>query len=373
MAEYGKIKVEKGLLNTAVRRFLTSLLEEGMVDSVLAPRKVHSGKSFVQTLASDPKSIENISPISPVMPINSAKIVSDITILEPSPKKIAVVLKPCEMRALVELVKLNQASLENIITIGMDCVGTYSVVDFERMVQEKKNAFNDYTKLAAQGKDVPGVRTACQVCEYPVSELVDINICLVGYDTSKGLILKANTKEGEEIIKKLGIGDKDDSKRERKMLDLIATRIANRDRMMQELTDLFKGEDHTALLEFFSTCIGCRNCVSVCPICYCRECFFDSQTFDQHSERYLKMARRKGMIKMPTDTLLFQVTRFVHMVTSCVACGMCEQACPSGIPLLSIYKTVGFNAQKEFDYVPGRDIEEELPLTTFREDELEPR
>ena len=85
------------------------------------------------------------------------------------------------------------------------------------------------------------------------------------------------------------------------------------------------------------------------------------------------MSERKGMIKMPTDTLLFHITRFAHMVTSCVACGMCEQACPSGIPLLSIYKAVGLNAQGEFDYVPGRDLDEEMPLTTFKEEELQPR
>jgi formate dehydrogenase subunit beta len=58
------------------------------------------------------------------------------------------------------------------------------------------------------------------------------------------------------------------------------------------------------------------------------------------------------------------------MATSCVGCGLCEQACPSNIPLLKIFKTVSYNVQQIFKYVPGRDLEEPLPLTTFKEDEL---
>jgi formate dehydrogenase subunit beta len=81
-------------------------------------------------------------------------------------------------------------------------------------------------------------------------------------------------------------------------------------------------------------------------------------------------AKRKGSIKMPRDTTLFHLGRMSHMATSCVGCGLCEQACPSNIPLLKIFKTVSYNVQQIFKYVPGRDLEEPLPLTTFKEDEL---
>jgi formate dehydrogenase subunit beta len=52
---------------------------------------------------------------------------------------------------------------------------------------------------------------------------------------------------------------------------------------------------------------------------------------------------------------------------------MCEQGCPANIKLLSIYKTVGKRAQKIFDYEPGRSLDEEIPILTFEEDELEPK
>ena len=59
-----------------------------------------------------------------------------------------------------------------------------------------------------------------------------------------------------------------------------------------------------------------------------------------------------------------------HMSTSCVACGMCQDACPNDVPVAQIFKMVGYETQKRFDYVAGRSLEEPVPLTQFREDEL---
>lgn len=81
-------------------------------------------------------------------------------------------------------------------------------------------------------------------------------------------------------------------------------------------------------------------------------------------------AERKGALKMPADTLLYHLTRLNHMVTSCVGCGMCSEACPNDVPVFDIFKLVGYYVQKEFDYVPGRSIDEEPPLVVFKEDEL---
>jgi formate dehydrogenase subunit beta len=72
---------------------------------------------------------------------------------------------------------------------------------------------------------------------------------------------------------------------------------------------------------------------------------------------------------MPRDSLLFHVGRMNHMILSCVGCGLCEQACPSGIPLMDVLIPVAENAQKELDYVPGRSVEEKTPMVVYREDE----
>ena len=62
------------------------------------------------------------------MPVNSATLVSQLTGDKPS-QKVGVVLRSCEIRALIELVKLQQANLDNLTIIGVDCLGTYEVDD----------------------------------------------------------------------------------------------------------------------------------------------------------------------------------------------------------------------------------------------------
>ncbi len=74
---------------------------------------------------------------------------------------------------------------------------------------------------------------------------------------------------------------------------------------------------------------------------------------------------------MPSDTLIFHLTRLSHMATSCVGCGMCESACPSGLPVSSLFSLIGSQLQDMFDYVPGKDPEEEAPVSVFKEEELE--
>ena len=74
---------------------------------------------------------------------------------------------------------------------------------------------------------------------------------------------------------------------------------------------------------------------------------------------------------MPTDTLLFHLIRLSHMATSCIGCGLCDSACPSDLPVATLFRAVGQKVQALFDYAPGRSVDEEPPVATFREDELQ--
>jgi len=84
----------------------------------------------------------------------------------------------------------------------------------------------------------------------------------------------------------------------------------------------------------------------------------------------MRRAARKGAIRMPSDTVLYHITRMNHMITSCVGCGQCESGCPSRVPLTAIFRSMAQKVQALYDYVPGRSLEEPPPVTTFKEKEL---
>jgi len=371
MAKSLTLDVNKGQLRQTINTFLKDLLNKKAVEAILVPLAHPAGSNVVQSLVTKPEYLEQADVLAPVLPVNSARIVSAMTRLAPVSKKTAVVLKPCELRALIELVKLKQASLDNLILIGVDCPGAYSVKDYPQFAAEKTS--DNFVKTAWQGKEDPKLRAGCQICEYPVPLTADLTIGLVGVDLDKGILLQANTKQGEQVLEELGLTAETDSKmakqRETAVSQLLAQIKEKRQKFFDQTKKEVGGLEHLATI--FAPCIKCHNCRTACPVCYCRECFFDSPTFDLEADRYLGLAEKRGAIRMPVDTLFFHLTRMTHMGASCVGCGCCEEACPNDIPLLKLFQLTGDRVQKLFDYIPGRSLEDELPPAAFREDELQ--
>ena len=362
------LPVSNGDVLETIRNFLSSLLQKKLVDALLVPLELPTGDNVVPTIVSNPDRLQAANPLAPVMPVNSARLVSLMTAVSPSPNKVGVVLRPCESRALIELVKLKQASLENLLLIGVDCLGTYSISDYGKFVQETTSPVKDFLNNFKEGKEDPLLRKACQVCEYPIPMNADLTIGLVGVDFNSGILLKANTPEGGKIIEELGLEEGTAEGREAAVSKLISQRVEQRDKLFEQTQSEVHGLEK--LMATFAPCVNCHNCKTACPLCYCKECFFDSPVFEFEAEKYLGWTQRRGALRMPTDTLLFHLTRLNHMVISCVGCGLCTEACPNNIPVSDIFRSVGYQVQRIFDYVPGRNLEEELPLATFKEAEL---
>jgi len=49
---------------------------------------------------------------------------------------------------------------------------------------------------------------------------------------------------------------------------------------------------------------------------------------------------------------------------------MCSDVCPADIPVASIFRKAGKAVQDVFKYMPGKDVEDKIPVTTFEEEEL---
>jgi Na+-translocating ferredoxin:NAD+ oxidoreductase RnfC subunit len=55
------------------------------------------------------------------------------------------------------------------------------------------------------------------------------------------------------------------------------------------------------------------------------------------------------------------------MVGRCIDCGLCEEACPSSIPVRTLYKKVGAIVEDVFGYKTGETEEGKSPLNFLGE------
>jgi len=358
------IPVENNDVLGAIRGFLKQLLEEDLVDAVLAPMETPSG-AVAPALVASPELLDRADPLAPVLGLNAARVIGPVSVREPR-GRIAAVVRPCEFRALVELVKLQQASLGDVTTVVVDCLGTYSLPDYEEM---KSAGGVDRAALldgARSGEPAPqegySFRDACEMCERPYAEGADISLELFGADLSAGIPVTLP----DALADKLGLEPAEESQRQEVVDRLVAARTAIRDERLAEMSERLAQEGVEGV---FASCVRCHNCMTVCPICYCKTCLFKSPIFDHEPMQYMSWVERKGAFRLPSDTMLFHLTRLNHMVLSCVGCGLCSDACPADLPVARVFRAVGRDVQEVFEYEPGRDVEEPLPLITFREEE----
>src|SRR5512134_213555 len=127
MAKFAKLSFKKDELNKELSGFFKVMLEKGAVDAVLVPMAQHK-KGVRLTLITSAANAGQVDPFAPIAAVSGARIASSLT-SRPSGRKVAMVLRPCEIRAVVELVKLKQVNLDEVLMIGMDCFGRYENTD----------------------------------------------------------------------------------------------------------------------------------------------------------------------------------------------------------------------------------------------------
>jgi formate dehydrogenase subunit beta len=326
------------------------------------------------TLVRDPAALRAVDPVAPVLPVNGGILAAQLTRQDPG-GLIGALLRPCEMRAFVELVKLHQGDRDRLLLLGIDCMGTFEPPAYRIWDQAHPDSSPAFLEAMRSGgpapQGAPELRRCCQACEHPTPEGADIQIQLVGTG-SQGPCLAAGTGRGEETLEALGLSEMEPPAQRKGAVEAwVKGRVSFRDRLFEETeAQLLPLEK---LLAELALCINCYNCRDVCPVCYCKTCVMDSSAMEHPASQYVRWAMRKGAIKMPAETLFYHMTRLAHMSTSCVGCGQCTSACPMGIRVGEIFRSVARRTQAALDYVPGRDLAEPLPLATFKEEELSPR
>ena len=99
----------------------------------------------------------------------------------------------------------------------------------------------------------------------------------------------------------------------------------------------------------FGKCIKCYGCRNICPACFCPTCTLEDAN----------LIKPGGM---PPEIPIFHLHKAYHMADRCIDCGLCEEACPMGIPVRKLYRKVRKSVKDLFGYVPGEKENEKGPL-----------
>jgi len=341
-----------------LKEFLCKALKEHRVGGVFALRRHKNGK-INYALIHDTELINEIEPLYPLMPVNAGQVLSRFTEMK---QPVIAVVRPCEFRAFVEMVKREQVRREDFVLITYSCGGVYplgkdAVEEIDKYLENYWNALN---KL-----EIPDeIRLTCKACEYVYHSEADIYLQLAGKEKT----IWFQTKDAEEFAE-FWEGEMMEAKFENSILQpLLDKRASEKEKIFAQIDTSENGLD--GLIDIFGKCIGCHGCNSVCPICYCALCDFDSFNYDYNRPILEKELKQKGALRLPPDTLFFHLGRLSHMSFSCVGCGMCSDVCPANIPVASVFKRTGEQTAALFDFVAGRSVKEEIPVMIFKEEEF---
>ena len=360
----GAVVPARSSIKKVIIDLLEKAMDKGIFDAIVIPMKVPAGDAFAYVLVKDKSLLKESFPLPPVMFVQGSKAVSSVTRLGDGNMKIAVVMRPCEVRATIELAKLGQTNIENMTLISIDCPGVLPTSDFLRDPEKSTKQFNEASKKL----DYKIMRPVCQICDKSNMIAGDIHIGTIGAKKDTIFII-SNSQKGNNVADKLGIKLDDNINNWHNRVKTISEeKNKKRKNANKDLKSKVGGIDN--LVETFSHCINSHNCMKACPVCICRLCYFDSDKVKHTSEDYLDRAESKGSIRFLPDTTLFQMGRMMHMSISCVSCGSCEDACPVSIPVAQIFSMIADETQGMFDYVSGRSINEPIPLVVYKEEEL---
>lgn len=250
-------------------------------------------------------------------------------------RKIGVVVKGCDSRAVVELLQEGLINREDVIIFGMGCNGTVNVRHIEEVVGEERtivavegNGGNlTVTSTGTDGRKdtvlsmLDVCQDKCRTCHHP-------NAVLSDHFAGNGTVVPEDAKEETEAVMA--------------MLDSMT---------LEQRLGFWKGH--------MERCLRCYACRNACPMCVCRDyCVADSR-----NPHWLTQEDTSS------EKFFFQLVHALHLSGRCVGCMECSRACPVGIPIGALKIQINRISRKLFEYEAGLDVNATPPLLGFELEE----
>jgi formate dehydrogenase subunit beta len=349
------LNVKDGDTLGAVREFLKVLLTERVVDSLLVPLEVPSPDQVSPIIVREPQELDSANPLAPVMRINAAAVLARVQ-REESASRLGAVLRPCELRAVIELAKVERIDLEQLMLIGIDCMGTYEADAYAQLARASAETPTDeMLKWTRQGPIAPyRLRNACQMCEHFTVEQADIAIGLIGLNVRERLLIQTD----DPIATRLHLHEGDINGRQKAVARLASIRRHRHEQALTQAEQLL--HDLPSVIGLLASCTACGECIDACPF-YGTNAFKPQPTQEPTNRLRDWPSNKDQTIREHAMGPLSDLIEWGRRAASCVSCGMCESACSRHVPLTAIQGVLGRKVREEFKYIPGRQTDERLP------------
>lgn len=356
MTVQSEIHVHDGNTLGTVRGLLNQLLAENIVEELLVPLELPTVDQVTPTFVKKFERLANANPLAPVMRLNAAMLLAQMRD-EKGDKKLGAVLRPCELRTMIELAKVERIDLDRLFLIGIDCMGTYEPEVYTQIARaHHESPTDELLHWTRQGPVAPyRLRNACQICEHFTPENADLKIGLIGANVREHLLIETS----EELAERLHLTPAHNDGRAKAIERLYSIRHHRREEALSHTAQFLSNIPE--LIGLIMPCTDCGKCLEVCP-------FWDTDAFtpraarEQHYDWSLNFPDGRNMMLPEHESGSFaELIALGRRAISCVGCGMCESACPRHAPLTAIHGVLGRKVQAEFHYVPGRNVQDRLP------------
>lgn len=247
---------------------------------------------------------------------------------EPDNRPIGIVVKPCDSKTIVELIKENILPRERVKIVGV--IGGNSInpkkldVFLQQIPREKRKNVQIEEK-----EDTYVIKYDGGQLKAPKEELMadKCKVCIVHKPTIFDVLVGEEHKEFQTD----------------EFVDI------------KELEEMSLEERWEYWKKQMEKCVRCYACKEGCALCYCQECIFDRVKPYKWNEK---------SVELP-ENIYYHLIRAMHLAGRCIDCGECERSCPMGIPIRQLNRFLLKRAKKRFKVNPGMNTEDKSMFGTY--------